>query len=151
MTDRKEFLLTTLAFFTIASFSTACGDDLNVTKTDPDLKAEAAIDFGDVQRGIKNEIQFELKNVGVGVSVISGIEYGENWTTPDYEFKVSDPKVSIPPNGQHFLTVSFQPYAEQEKKVTSFFKLIHDCEGEGGPERLQRPLRPPMQRARRGD
>jgi len=131
MTDWKQVLPTTMTFFALAAFSTGCPDDENVAQLAGDLKAESAIDFGDVQRGIKSEIQFELKNAGDGPSSISGIEYGDNWTSPDYEFKISDPKVTIAPNGTHTLAVSFQPYAEQEMKVTSFFKLIHDCDKAG--------------------
>lgn len=126
MTDRKLLPLT-ITFFALAAFSASCADEENVAKLSGDLKAESAIDFGDVQRGIKSEIIFELKNAGDGPSAISGIEYGDNWTSPDYEFKISDPKVTIAPNGIHTLAVSFQPYSEQEMKVTSFFKLIHDC------------------------
>ncbi|MEE2901964.1 MAG: choice-of-anchor D domain-containing protein, partial [Myxococcota bacterium] len=128
MTKHKQIVAQLLTFTALASISVGCGDDLAVTQALGDLKAETAIDFGDVQRGITSEIEFELRNEGDGTTEINSVEYGENWTTPDYEFKISDPRVSIGPNSKHLLKVSFQPLKDQESKVTSFFKLTYDCD-----------------------
>ena len=91
MTKHKQIVAQLLTFTALASISVGCGDDLAVTQALGDLKAEAAIDFGDVQRGIISEIEFELRNEGDGQTTIDSVEYGENWTTADYEFKIGDP------------------------------------------------------------
>lgn len=105
----------------------ACSDEVGVEKLIGELSTEQSIDFGDVQRGIKIPVELDVKNVGSGAINIDNVEFADNFTTADYEFKISESAFALGPNQNKIVTVTFQPFADQQDPVSSWFKFNYDC------------------------
>ena len=108
-----------------------CSDDVTVQKLEAELVAENAIDFGDVQVGIKTSVELEILNDGLGVLEVVRVEPGENASAADYEFQVPTQALALGPKQGTTLTVSFQPFADMEEPLRWFFRLHYDCDAEG--------------------
>lgn len=121
----------TPCLFALAAGGVGCADDVGVTVLRGELSTEANLDFGDVQRGIKLSLPLVVKNIGTGALTVERVELGENFTSADYEYKLSESSFSLGANLERELSVSFQPFADQAEPVRSFIRFVYDCDAEG--------------------
>lgn len=90
------------------------------------------VDFGQVQVGIVSSRELLVKNVGEAVLTISKIEADDQFSTGNWEFKISDSTFQLTPNETKLVTITFQPFADMTEPALSAVKVHSDAKDNDG-------------------
>lgn len=134
-----------------AGLLAGCSDETGVVTLRGVLETEPLVDFGAVQVGIEMPYALVLANRGDGALTITTVEAAAGICDRDYEFRVegacepatiAERRLTLQPNTERVLQLSFQPYVAMDASVESSLRLLTDAlDDEGQPVTLTVTLR----------
>ena len=94
----------------------------NIARVEGKLDAPEVVDFGDVQIGIIQPMNVDVKNIGSAVVTVDQIEQ-TNFTGANYEFRLSKNSLSLQAGQTETLVVTFQAFEAMADPIEASFRM----------------------------